>query len=141
VTERTLPSSLPGKAAKLVKKGEEGLEDLELDIDALRYAVIHRLSDARDGTEEGGEEDEALGLADGDRCCFGAIHHETHRHEAKEGFRHSSVCQIVQYGLFLVQFLYTSRGRWCGRAIPSHLARTRERFSWDGKTRRPININ
>jgi hypothetical protein len=31
--------------AKLVKKGEEVLEDFELDIAALRHAVIHRPND------------------------------------------------------------------------------------------------
>jgi hypothetical protein len=58
VTERTLASSLPPKAAKLVKNGEEVLKDLELYIATLRHAVIHHLDDGRgvprgDGREEG----------------------------------------------------------------------------------------
>ena len=34
-------------------EGEEGLEDLELDVDALGHAVIHRLDDGWYGSEEG----------------------------------------------------------------------------------------
>ena len=41
---------------RLLKKGEEGLKNLELDIAALRHAVIHRLDNSRVGTGgEGGE--------------------------------------------------------------------------------------
>ena len=86
MTERTLASNLP---CRWRNWGEEDLEDLELDIDALRHAVIHRLDGGRDGTEgEGGDGDEALELAEGDdRCGFGVIHHKTHGHETKEVFR------------------------------------------------------
>jgi len=53
VTESTLASRLPCKVEKLVEKGEEVLEDLELDIAALRHAVIHCLDDGQDGAGEG----------------------------------------------------------------------------------------
>lgn len=42
-------------------EGEEGLEDLELDVDALGHAVVHRLDDGWDGGDgDGSEGDEAL---------------------------------------------------------------------------------
>lgn len=42
-------------------EGEEGLEDLELDVDALRHAIVHRLDDGWDGGDgDGSEGDEAL---------------------------------------------------------------------------------
>jgi hypothetical protein len=46
-----------------VVKRERDLENLELDIDALRHEVIDGLDDGRDGAEgEGGEGDEAFKL-------------------------------------------------------------------------------
>ena len=81
MTERTLASSLP-----CGEKEKEVLEDLELDIDALRHAVMHRLE--WPGRRRG---DEVLERAEGDRCRFGifiTIPKETRR-------RRSSVYRIA----------------------------------------------
>ena len=46
---------------KVGDEGEEGLEDLELDVDALGNAVVHCLDDGWDsGDGDGSEGDEAL---------------------------------------------------------------------------------
>jgi hypothetical protein len=46
---------------EICDEGEEGLGDLELYVDALRHAVVHRLDDGWDGGERDGlEGDEML---------------------------------------------------------------------------------
>ena len=47
------------------------MENLELDVGALRYVVVHRLEDSWDGGEgDGAEGDEGLERAEGDRDHF-----------------------------------------------------------------------
>jgi len=64
------------------------LENLELDIDALRHVVIHRLDGSWDcGEGNGTEGDEALERAKGDRDHFGVFRRAAHEYRAKEVFR------------------------------------------------------
>ena len=64
------------------------MENLELDVDALRHAVIHRLDDSRDGGEgDGAEGDEALERAEGDRDHFGIFCRAAHEYRTEEVFR------------------------------------------------------
>ena len=50
---------MPPRQPSKTREGEEGLKDLELDVDALEHAVVHRLDDGWDGGEgdsSGGDE-------------------------------------------------------------------------------------
>lgn len=92
------------------EKGEVDLEDIELDFDALRHAVIPRSDDGRDSAEG----DEALERT-GPRVNVKLPFFTTKPTETMR--RRCSVCQIVQYDLFLIQLLYTTWASWRGRAI------------------------
>jgi len=64
------------------------LENLELDIDALRHAVIHGLDGSWDcGEGDGTEGDEALERAERDRDHFGVFRRAAHEYRVKEVFR------------------------------------------------------
>jgi hypothetical protein len=64
------------------EKGEVDLEDIELDFDALRHAVVHRLDDGRDSTEgEMRRWSEPRVIVQ-----FAGFDHKTHGDEAKEVF-------------------------------------------------------
>ena len=78
---------------KVGDEGEEGLEDLELYVDALGHAVVHRLDDGGDGGEgDGAEGDEALEGAEGDGDHFGVFRRAAHEDGAKEFFRMPAIC-------------------------------------------------
>jgi len=63
------------------------LENLELDVDTLRNAVVQRLDDSWDGREgDGAEGDEALERAECDRDHFGVFRRAAHEYRAKEIF-------------------------------------------------------
>ena len=60
-------------------KREERLEYLELYVDALRHAVIHRLDDGWDcGEGDGTEGDEALKGAESNRDDFDVLRRAAH---------------------------------------------------------------
>ena len=72
-------------------EGQEDLENLELNVDALRYAVVHRLDDSCDGGEgDGAEGDEALERAAGDRDRFGTFCGAAHEYRV-EVFRVAAI--------------------------------------------------
>jgi hypothetical protein len=78
---------------EICDEGEEGLEELELDVDALGHAVVHRLDDGRDGGErDGSEGDEALKRAEGDGDHFGVFRRAAHKDGAKEVFGMPAIC-------------------------------------------------
>jgi len=66
---------------------EEGLEYLELYVDALRHAVVHCLDDGRDRREgDGAQGDEALEGTEGNRDYFGILRCAAHEDGAKKVF-------------------------------------------------------
>lgn len=74
-------------------EGEESLENLELYVDALGHAVVHRLDDGRDGRErDGAEGDEALERAEGNRDHLYIFGCTTHENRAKEVFCVPPIC-------------------------------------------------
>lgn len=86
---RTLARSRPCTAGKLVM-----MEDLELYVDALGHAVVHRLDDGGYGGEgDGAEGDEALEGAEGDGDHFGVFRGAAHEDGAKEFFGMPAICR------------------------------------------------
>jgi hypothetical protein len=81
---------------EICDEGEECLENLELYVDALRHAVVHRLNDGGDGGEgDGAEGDEALERAEGDGDHLGIFRRAAHKDRAKEVFGMPAIWQSV----------------------------------------------
>ena len=75
-------------------EGEEGLKDLELYVDALRQAVVHRLYDGRDRRERDSAQGyEALESAEGNRDHLGIFRCTAHKDGAKEVFCMPTICR------------------------------------------------
>ena len=75
-------------------EGKKSLEDLELYVDALRHAVVHRLDDDRDRRERySAQSDEALEGAEGNRDHLGIFRCTSHEDGAKEVLCMPAICR------------------------------------------------
>ncbi len=74
-------------------KGEEGLEDFELYVNALRHAVVHCLDDGWDrGEGDGTQGDEPLEGAEGNRDNFDIFRCTAHEDGAKKVLCMPAIC-------------------------------------------------
>jgi hypothetical protein len=74
--------------------GEKSLDDLELYVDTLRYAVVHLLDDGQDRREgDIAQGDEALEGAEGNGDNFGIFRCAAHEDGAKEVLCMPAICR------------------------------------------------
>ena len=95
------------RGREISRKGEDDLGDLELDIDALRHAVVHRLDACRDGAGGDGrsrEGDEAVGRAEGDRAVVNLAFSISSRNLLRRGegglpYRPTCLAEVLEAAL------------------------------------------